>query len=422
MQANPQTKNGTDYLSREKAMQLLGIKAGTLYTYVSRGWIRSTAGPDKKLKLYSREDIEKLRTRGHAKSGERFTANDGLRWGEPILNTSITQLSPAGPKYRNRLAVDLVRAHCSFEAVAELLWSGTWLDDPISWHFEPPLVNGNRLLSSLGDLKGMADIVQTFSLLTLAAGIAEHNRTEIKRGTTILAARQLIASMVGCFGFISRHHSFTFPESAKGVAEGLARALAIRVSEENVSALNNVLVLVADHEMTPPTFAARVAASSGADLYSCILAALSTHTGTRVRNACGKVEEMFVDAPSDAQFRRHLKAPQKSGVKLPGFNHPLYPGGDPRARVLIEFAKNMKDQTKHSERFYKLIDFIADEFHVQPSVEAGVVAVCFALDLPKQSAVGLLTLGRTAGWVAHVLEQRLAGIMLRPTTRYVGLD
>ena len=422
MQGNQQAKHGTDYLSREEAVQLLGIKAGTLYTYVSRGWIRSTAGPDKKLKLYSREDIEKLRTRSHAKSGERFTANDGLRWGEPILNTSITQLTPAGPKYRNRLAVDLVRAHCSFEGVVELLWSGTWLDDPISWHFEPPLLNGNRLLSALGDLKGAADIVQTFSLLTLAAGIAEHNRAEIKRGTTTLAARQLIASMVGCFGFISKHHSFSFPESANGVAEGLARALAIRVSEENVSAFNAVLVLVADHEMAPPTFAARVAASSGADLYSCILTALCTHTGTRVRNACDKVEEMFADAPTDAQFRSRLKAPQKSGAKLPGFNHPLYPKGDPRARVLIELAKNIKDQTKHSERFYELIDFIADELHVQPSVEAGVVAICFALGLPKQSAVGLLTLGRTAGWVAHVLEQRLAGIMLRPTPRYVGLD
>lgn len=403
-------------------MQLLGIKAGTLYTYVSRGWIRSTAGADKKLKLYSREDIEKLRTRGHAKSGERFTANDGLRWGEPILNTSITQLSPAGPKYRNRLAVDLVGAHCSFEVVAELLWSGTWLDEPITWHFEPPLLNGNRLLNSLGELKGVADIVQTFSLLTLAAGIAEQNRTEIKRGTTILAARQLIASMVGCFGFISKHRSFVFSQNAKGVAEGLARALAIRVSDENVSVLNAVLVVVADHEMAPPTFAARVAASSGADLYSCILAALCTHAGTRVRNACGKVEEMFADAPTDTQFRGRMKTPHKSGGKLPGFNHPLYPEGDPRARVLIGLAKNMSAQTKQSERFYRLIDYIAEELRVQPSVEAGVASICFALGLPKQSAVGLFTLGRTAGWVAHVLEQRLAGIMLRPTPRYAGLD
>ena len=412
----------TDYMLREEAVQLLGIKAGTLYTYVSRGWIRTRAGGDRKLKLYSREDVEKLRTRGHAKSGTRFTASEGLRWGEPILHTSITQLTPAGPKYRNRLAVDLVRAHCSFEVAAELLWSGTWLDDHVSWQFDAPALNANRLLTGLGDLKSAADLVQTFSLLTLAAGIAEHNRTEVKRGTTILAARQLIASMVACFGFIAKHRSFTFPAGATGIAEGLARSLAVRPSAENLMALNAALVLVADHEMAPPTFAARVAASSGADLYSCILSALCTHSGTRVRKACDKAEELFGDGPSVAQFRARLTKSQKPGAKLPGFNHPLYPRGDPRARVLIEIAKKLPGQTRQSERFFPLIDLAAAEFDALPSVEAGLVAICFALGLPEQSAVGLLTLGRTAGWVAHVLEQRLAGIMLRPTPRYVGLE
>jgi citrate synthase len=413
---------GTQYMLREEAVQLLGIKPSTLYTYVSRGWVRSIAGPHQKLRLYSREDVEQIRARGHARSGERFTANEGLRWGEPILHTAITQITPLGPKYRGRLAADLVHSHCSFEVAAELLWSGACLDEHPIWHIEPAPLDANRLLSAAGGRHGSADLLQAFSLLTLASASAEENRIEVQRGTTILAARRLIAMLVGCFGLLSKSGEFTVRHEGESIAEGLARAFGIPATDESVSALNAALVMLADHEMAPSTFAARVAASSSADLYSCIVSALATHTGTRIRKSCDKVESLFADAPASAEFHSRLMGLSKFGANLPGFNHPLYPKGDPRARLLLDLAKRMKSQTKQSERLYELIDDVARQYQAQPSVEIGLLSIAFALGLPKQGTVGLLTLGRVAGWVAHVLEQRLAGIMLRPTPRYTALE
>ena len=352
----PSPASTAGYLSREEAIQLLGVKAPTLYTYVSRGLLRSVPGANKKVKLYLREDLERLRARSHARSGERFTANDGLRWGEPIIQTSITQLTGSGPKYRNRLAVELAAARSTFESVAELLWSGTLFDDHVSWHVEAPISEPEGLVGWAGRSETELDVVQIFSMLTLAAGFGEQNKLEIQRGTTVLAARQLIASLVGCLGYISRHRRFVFPEPDTLIAEGVARALAVRPGDDAIGALNAALVLVADHELSPPTFAARVAGSTGASLHACVTSALCTHMGTRVRKACDKVEELFADAPTNSQLRDRLQALERSGARLPGFNHPLYPKGDPRGLALLDLARKLKQQTRQSERFHELLE------------------------------------------------------------------
>ncbi|HFX6065120.1 TPA: citrate/2-methylcitrate synthase, partial [Klebsiella pneumoniae] len=254
--------------------RLLGVKPATLYTYVSRGLLQSYPGAHKKERLYLRQDVERLRALGHIRSGERFTANEGLRWGEPIIQTSITQLTPAGPKYRNRLATDLVRSHGSFESVAELLWSGTLLDEHTSWRLTSSRLDANRVVNSLGGLKGQADLIQLFTLLTLTTGIAESERSEVQNGTTTLAARHIIAALVGSLGFLSKRRAYAFPEGTGSIAEAVAQSFSVTANEESIGALNATLVLSADHELAPATFAARVAAASGAGLHSCITSAL----------------------------------------------------------------------------------------------------------------------------------------------------
>nr|MBA2411572.1 citrate synthase [Burkholderiaceae bacterium] len=277
---------GGEYLSAAEAIRLLGVKAQTLYAYASRHLIRTIPHGNKRLKLYSREDVEHLRERGHARSGKRFTASGGLRWGEPIVHTAITEITDAGPKYRNRLATDLARSNCSFESVAELLWSGISVDEHICWNRPPPALDPDRLINALGALRSDVQLIHAFLILALTTGIAPHNRDEIRQGTTTLVARDLISSLPGCFGYIAKRRSYHTCRPSTGVAESLARALGMSEDEEVVSALNAALILVADHEMTPPTFSARVAASSGSDLCSCIVSAICTHSGTRVRRAC----------------------------------------------------------------------------------------------------------------------------------------
>src|SRR3954470_5271269 len=116
------------WMTSREASARLGVKLATLYAYASRGLISSLPGTHKRARLYARDDVERLRTRHAARSGHGPVAASALRFGEPVLETRISDVGPAGPRYRGQPALDLCRAEVSFERVAELLWTGSLPD------------------------------------------------------------------------------------------------------------------------------------------------------------------------------------------------------------------------------------------------------------------------------------------------------
>ncbi len=111
--------SSTDFLSALQACAILEIKPASLYTYVSRGLIQPAPHSGKKSNLYLREDVERLRARSDARMGHGAVAATAMRWGQPVIGTSITEITPQGPRYRGHLATDLVRHPGQFECVAE---------------------------------------------------------------------------------------------------------------------------------------------------------------------------------------------------------------------------------------------------------------------------------------------------------------
>src|SRR6187431_3739057 len=116
------------WLSSREASQRLGVKLATLYAYASRGLISSVPGEGQRARRYAEDDVERLRTRHAARSGHGPVAAGALRFGEPVLETSISDVGPDGPRYRGQPAIELCRTGVSFERVAELLWSGNLPD------------------------------------------------------------------------------------------------------------------------------------------------------------------------------------------------------------------------------------------------------------------------------------------------------
>jgi len=109
---------------------------------------------------------------------------------------------------------------------------------------------------------------------------------------------------------------------------------------------------------------------------------------------------------------------QDRGGTPPGFNHPIYPRGDPRANYLLELAAA---RSRRSARLEHLLSFLSEargSMQLYPRVEMGVLALSIAMRLPPYSSGALFTIARTSGWVAHVLEQRTAGFLLRPRAKY----
>ncbi len=122
-----------ELLSAQEACELLGIKTATLYTYVSRGLLHPVRQANKKAHRYLRAEVEGLQARSNARQGHGPVAATAMRWGQPVMLTSITEITPEGPRYRGRLARDLVRYPGAFENVAELLWSGVLPDSRHVW-------------------------------------------------------------------------------------------------------------------------------------------------------------------------------------------------------------------------------------------------------------------------------------------------
>src|SRR5450432_3342666 len=112
------------WLSSHEASARLGVKLTTLYAYASRGLITSSPGDGRRGRLYASGDVERLRARHVARSGHGPVAASALRFGEPVLETRISQVTTGGPRYRGYWATELCRSEVSFERVAELLWTG----------------------------------------------------------------------------------------------------------------------------------------------------------------------------------------------------------------------------------------------------------------------------------------------------------
>lgn len=410
-----------DYVAAPQVLQMLGVRAQTLYAYVSRGWIRSIRQADRKQHLYLRSDVERMLARSRARAGHGAVAASAMDHGEPIIPTSVTEITPQGPRYRGHAALELARRGAAFEAVAELLWSGLWHETAPRWPSVRPTAALQRLLVSIEPAQASDRLIEVFALVTLHLGLRRGSVAErLQGGHALDAARQAITTLVGCCGLLASPPRYAPPPHGAGIAGGLLHAFDVGVSDENREAIETMLVLLADHELSPATFAVRVAASGGATLHGCIASALCASAGLQVGRVFDRVDELLQGASTASALKRRAQALQARGVAVPGFDHPLYPQGDPRARALFELAARRRRAPRALGAVQSFAEAWEHETGLYPRFELPMVALARAMGLPRQAPSALFALARIAGWVAHVQEQRLAGQLLRPRAKFTG--
>jgi citrate synthase len=203
---------------------------------------------------------------------------------------------------------------------------------------------------------------------------------------------------------------------AGSVARIAARALDL--DEIHTPVLDQVFVLLADHELNASSFTARITASTDADPYACVAAALATLSGPRHGSASLEVIQFADEVGSPEAAKLAVRALRRKGQVPPGFGHPLYAAGDPRTAPLLEAAARIGT----AKRTRTLLAIVAATTDAYPSVDVGLAALVAALGAPPSAGPGLFAVARSAGWLAHALEQRAAGTLLRPRARYVGVS
>ncbi|MBN9218961.1 MAG: citrate synthase [Mesorhizobium sp.] len=376
----------SEWLSREEALERLKVRPQTLYAYVSRGRIGMRPDrTDPRRSEYRADDIAALATRRARGRSPSAIAESAIAWGEPSIVTAISTVWHGRLIYRGQDAAALSE-HATLEETAAVLWA---LPEPA--HFETA--------APLSDQAGRAS---AFARLAMLAG---QERPSLGRNAASLCtdAARAIGVLAGALGASA---------GSDPLHHRLARGWS--VSDDGADAIRRALVLLADHELNASTFAARVAASTGASPAACLLAGLATLSGPRHGGAGEAVMHLAEDAArhgADTAIRRWLGHDRP----LPGFGHQLYPEGDPRATALLAAIGNSDDTLRSLETA------VIAATGARPNIDFALAVMTRGLGLPRDAPFQLFALGRGVGWAAHMVEQIVSGNIIRPRGRYDGL-
>ncbi len=356
-------------------------------------------------------------------------ASKGLR-GIVAGTTSLSTVGKEGVglTYRGYEIAELSEK-CLFEEVAYLLLRG-------ELPTQSELANYRRTLAGLCEIP--EDLKQVLKQIPVSAHPMDVLRTGCSFLGTIEAetdpANQLkycdrllslFPSLI-CFWYKFSHESVTLDilsEEDSIAGRFLHLLFGTPVSPVFQKALNVSLILYAEHEFNASTFAARVCASTLSDIHSCITAAIGALRGPLHGGANEKTMEMLSRWTDADQAERSLLEMLGRKEKIMGFGHPIYRTSDPRSDIVKKYAKQLSTEVKDTHLFAvseRIAEVMWREKKLFPNADFYHASTYHFMGIPTKLFTPLFVCSRTAGWCAHIIEQRANNRIIRPSAEYIG--
>jgi citrate synthase len=366
-------------LTTEEVAILLGVKPATVYAYVSRGLLTSRRNADGKNSLFAKPDVDAFL------AGRKRTTTPGIQ-------TGITLIKDDNLFFRGRDATVLARSS-TYEAVATLLWTGDL--DGVPFPVDQEL--RSLAMDVTSRLPKSARLTDRLRVTVAAAAAADPLRFDTSPAAVVATGRQLLATMVQ--GLPPRH---AIPVRAVPFAEALwLRLTPDKPSEAGLRVLDAALILLADHDIAASTLAARIAASTRAHPYAVVSAGLAALDGPLHGAASGLAYPLIEEAVNGPGPVATISDRLRSGVPVPGFGHPIYQAGDPRAATLFDLL----DEGPVKDAAMQLDATMRTRSGTPANVDLALAALALHHGMAADAGEAIFAVARTAGWLAHALEE-----------------
>jgi citrate synthase len=366
---------------------------------------------------------EAVRERGEGETLQGTGVTDDVRSGlEGVVAfaTEIAEPDRAGSALRYRgIDIEEIAGRVPFEKVWGLLVDGTLEPGlppaephPLTVRSGDPRVDVQAALAMLGPEWGFQSLIDVSD---------QRARDDLARASVM--ALSFVAQSARGAG------RPPVPQRLVDTASSIPERFLIRwrgeADPDHVKAIDAYWISAAEHGMNASTFTARVVASTGADVAAALSAAVGALSGPLHGGAPARVLKMLDEVEAMGDAAGWVSAALDRGERLMGFGHRIYRAEDPRARVLRKTAQRIGatrlevaealEQAALAELKARKPDRV-----LATNVEFWSAVVLDSADVPPELFTSMFTCARTAGWSAHILEQKRDGRLIRPTAKYVG--